>query len=139
VGAHNTTRARAIWSALSDKWEFADMEAISKMRAATALGIAVGLTLALSRPLLAQNLQGNAESGRLYAINWCIECHSVEPETEGTGTFAPDFTAIAKRRTTTFASLHTFLRSNHTLMPDFKFKLSEAADIVTYIMSLKRR
>ena len=42
--------------------------------------------------------KGNAESGRLSAQAWCTECHSVEPETAGTGKFAPDFTVIAQRQ-----------------------------------------
>ena len=82
--------------------------------------------------------KGNVESGRLYARNWCTECHSVELETAGTGNFAPDFTVIAKRRSTTPRSLNAFLRSNHQLMPDFVFKPAEADDIVAYIVSLKR-
>ena len=40
--------------------------------------------------------RGDAESGRLYAQNWCTECHSVELETAGTGRFAPDFTTRMK-------------------------------------------
>lgn len=79
---------------------------------------------------------GNAESGRLSAQAWCTECHSVEPETAGTGKFAPDFTVIAKRRSARW--LHAFLQSKHTLMPDFVLNRSEADDIVTYILSLKR-
>ena len=85
-----------------------------------------------------QPQRGNVESGRLYARNWCTECHSVELETAGTGNFAPDFTVIAKRRSTTARSLNAFLRSNHQLMPDFVFKPAEADDIVAYIVSLKR-
>jgi mono/diheme cytochrome c family protein len=86
----------------------------------------------------AQEPSGNAESGRLYAQAWCTECHSVEPETAGTGKFAPDFTAIAKRRSTSARSLNAFLRSSHKLMPDFVLKRGEADDIVAYILSLKR-
>lgn len=80
-------------------------------------------------------VRGDAESGRLYAQNWCTECHSVELETAGTGRFAPDFTAIAQRRSPGW--LRGFLRQNHLLMPDFVFKPDESADIVAYIVSLK--
>ena len=31
--------------------------------------------------------QGDAEAGRLMAQAWCTECHSVQRETAGTGTF----------------------------------------------------
>src|SRR3989304_2172139 len=85
-----------------------------------------------------QQPRGDEESGPLYAQNWCTECHSVEPETAGTGKFAPDFTVIAKRRSTTAHSLNAFLRSSHKLMPNFVLKRNEADDIVAYILSLKR-
>ena len=80
-------------------------------------------------------VRGHAESGRLYAQNWCTECHSVERETAGTGRFAPDFTVIAQRRSPGW--LRGFLRQNHLLMPDFVFKPDEAADLVAYIVSVK--
>ena len=76
------------------------------------------------------------EEGRLLAQAWCTECHSVQPETAGTGKFAPDFTVIAKRRSAHW--LNVFLRTEHVIMPDFVFKPSEADAIVTYILSLKR-
>ena len=79
---------------------------------------------------------GDAEQGGLLAQAWCTECHSVQRETAGTGKFAPDFTAIAQRRTAHW--LNVFLRSEHVKMPQFVFKPRETDDIVTYILSLKR-
>jgi len=84
-----------------------------------------------------QGVSRDATEGLHYAQAWCTECHSVEPETAGTGKFAPDFTVIAKRRTAHW--LNIFLRSEHEIMPDFVFKTSEIDAIVTYIVSLKRR
>ena len=81
-------------------------------------------------------VRGDAESGRLYAQNWCTECHSVQRETAGTGKFAPDFTVIAQRRTAHW--LNMFLRSEHKIMPEFVFRPSESDNLVTYIVSLKR-
>jgi mono/diheme cytochrome c family protein len=77
-----------------------------------------------------------AEQGRLLSQGWCTECHSVQPETAGTGRFAPDFTVIARRRSAHW--LNVFLRTEHQIMPDFVFKTSEADAIVTYILSLKK-
>ena len=109
------------------------------MNPSMVLGTALALVLATAQPLSAQSSRGNAASGRLYAINWCTECHSVEPETAGTGRFAPDFTAVAKSPSTSGLSLKAFLRSDHLRMPNFALKPAEADDLVAYIMSLRRR
>lgn len=109
------------------------------MRLASLASIILAALLATMQALLAQETRGDASSGRLYAQAWCTECHSVERETAGTGQFAPDFTAIAKRRSTTARSLQAFLRSQHRLMPDFVLSADESDDIVAYILSLKTR
>ena len=109
------------------------------MKLAIVLGAAFAVVMATLQPLSAQSARGDAASGRLYAMSWCTECHSVEPETAGTGRFAPDFTAIAKSPSTTGSSLKAFLRSEHLRMPSFALKRTEVDDIVAYIMSLRRR
>jgi mono/diheme cytochrome c family protein len=109
------------------------------MNTAIVLGAALAVVLGMPQPLSAQSSRGDAASGRLYATNWCTECHSVEPETAGTGRFAPDFTAVAKSPSTTDSSLKAFLRSEHLHMPHFAMKRAEVDDIVAYILSLRRR
>jgi mono/diheme cytochrome c family protein len=79
-----------------------------------------------------------AESGRHYAMAWCTQCHSVQPETDGTGKFAPDFTVIAQRPSTSARSLYVFLHTSHNIMPDFVLKPAESRDIVAYILTLKK-
>jgi mono/diheme cytochrome c family protein len=91
---------------------------------------------AADRTRIERLAKGSAQSGRLYAQNWCTECHSVEAETAGTGQFAPDFTVIAQRRSARW--LNAFLRASHKLMPNFVLKDAEADDIVAYILTLKR-
>ena len=95
------------------------------MNPAIVLGAALAAVVATLQTVSAQSSRGNAASGRLYAINWCTECHSVEPETAGTGRFAPDFTAIAKSPSTSGLSLKAFLRSDHLRMPSFALKRTE--------------
>jgi mono/diheme cytochrome c family protein len=109
------------------------------MNPAIVISTAFAVVLSTLQPLSAQSSRGDAASGRLYAMNWCTECHSVEPETAGTGRFAPDFTAVAKSPSTTGFSLRAFLRSDHLRMPSFALKRTEVDDIVTYILSLRRR
>lgn len=109
------------------------------MRPTVVLSISLATLLAMLQPLCAQSSQGNPESGRVYAMNLCTGCHSVELETAGTGRFAPDFTAVAKQRSTTAGSLKAFLRSDHERMPNFNLKPTEIDDVVAYILSLRRR
>ena len=107
------------------------------MRAATVLGLVLGMTLATFQPVSAQSPRGNVESGRRYAINWCSGCHSVGPKT--VGIFAADFAEVAKLPSTTALSLKVFLRTSHHSMPNFILQPEEANDIVAYILSLKRK
>jgi mono/diheme cytochrome c family protein len=90
-------------------------------------------------PMTSTNGEGSVSAGRALAQAWCTECHSVEQRTARTGNIAPDFTEIANRRATTAIWLHAFLRSEHKTMPNFIVEQPEAADLVAYIMSLKRR
>jgi cytochrome c len=109
------------------------------MRPAITLCLILAMLFANGQPVSAQSAGGDAESGRLYSINVCTGCHSVDPETDGIGNFAPDFTAIAKQRSTTRGSLQAFLRSDHDRMPNFNLRPTEINDIVAYILTLRRR
>ena len=84
-----------------------------------------------------KGVKGDPEAGRLMAQAWCTECHSVQRETAGTGTFVPDFTVIAGRRSAPW--LHAFLHSPHARMPAFAFEPNDADNLVAYIVSLKAR
>lgn len=92
-----------------------------------------------SGQVFAQDLSGDASSGRRLAEAWCTECHSIELKTAPTGKIAPDLTAIANQQSTTALSLNAFLRSNHNTMPNFMIGRADADDIVAYILSLKRK
>lgn len=82
---------------------------------------------------------GSSSRGRNLAQAWCTECHSVERSTAGTGKIAPDFSEVADRRNTTALSLRLFLQSEHKTMPNFIIEPGDAADLVAYILSLRRR
>ena len=109
------------------------------MRSISVFSVTIGALLATLQPVLAQGARGNAEEGRLYAVNRCTLCHSVEPETDRKGTYAPNFTAIAKRRTTSARALKAYIQSDHVLMPNFMLNSKDADDIVAYILSLRRK
>jgi len=89
-------------------------------------------------PVLAQELRGDASTGRRVAEAWCSECHAIESNPARTEKGAPAFAAIAKRESTTALALNAFLLSNHDTMPNFIVKQGDADAIVAYILSLKR-
>lgn len=111
--------------------------AITRQRLRTALSIvAASLVIAAHGPAVASTLPDEGGAGRKLAAAWCAECHAVAPgQTSGKG---PDFVQIANLPSTTALSLNVFLRSNHTNMPNLIVAPGDAAEIVQYILSLKR-
>lgn len=81
---------------------------------------------------------GGTATGHKLASVWCVECHSIEANAPFSGKPAPDFAAIANQPSTTELMLKVFLQSNHRSMPNFIISKNDAADIVAYILSLKR-
>jgi mono/diheme cytochrome c family protein len=90
-------------------------------------------------PAFAQDVPGDAASGRRLAEAWCSQCHAVGPKAAPTQRDAPAFVAVAQMPSTTALSLNAFLRSNHRSMPNFVIARADADDIVAYIVSLKRK
>ncbi|PZA11407.1 cytochrome c [Rhodopseudomonas palustris] len=81
--------------------------------------------------------QDGISTGHKLAARWCAECHAIEPDDARDGK-GPSFSRIANLPSTTALSLNVFLRSNHTDMPNFIIAPGDAAEIVHYILSLKR-
>ena len=83
---------------------------------------------------------GDAVAGHRLAQTWCGNCHVVGPEQqEGTSNGAPSFAAVADMKTTTELGLHAFLQTPHDRMPDWHLSRNETADVVSYIISLRRQ
>jgi mono/diheme cytochrome c family protein len=109
-------------------------------------GLAVAL-LALAAALLIRlnNAQGaspetsNVSEGHRLAEAWCKACHVIDMRTAGTANTAPDFVAIANQPSTTELSLKVFLGSNHRNMPNLILRPEQADNLVSYILSLKRK
>lgn len=95
--------------------------------------------LLLSGVAHAQSLPGDTFSGRNLALRICSDCHVVaagqaRPATDG----APTFAAISRDPAVTALSLHVFLQSSHTNMPNIILSPSEIDDLVSYILSARR-
>ena len=109
------------------------------MRHLTASAIMMALTFA-SLDAMAQTI-GDPASGRRFALEVCTPCHLVASDQVSPPRFAkaPDFAAIASNRAMTESALATLLYSPHPTMPNLILSQAEAADVIAYIMSLKRK
>ncbi len=100
------------------------------------LAALISLTASLSA---AEPILGDAEAGRMMAVEICAECHNVilSPEIERAN--APrSFTAIAKDRVYTPTSLRVFFATPHVQMPDFIFTRSQQDDLIAYLMTMRK-
>ena len=86
-------------------------------------------------------MEGNPRAGRAFALQVCALCHVVAPGqlTPPRLTTAPAFRAIANLTSTTALSLQAFLVSPHPSMPNLILTNDETADVIAYIISLKKR
>jgi mono/diheme cytochrome c family protein len=83
--------------------------------------------------------KADARRGRVLAEQWCSQCHAVAPN-EATGDpAAPDFPDIAQESSATAYALRVFLRTPHATMPNFILARDDIEDIISYILSLRRR
>ena len=94
--------------------------------------------LASTDPSWAQNGTGDAAAGRQLTQRWCAGCHGGDPGISEPMMPAATFSEIANRRVTTPYRLGTFLRSPHTIMPNYVLTAQEIDNISAYIMSLRR-
>jgi mono/diheme cytochrome c family protein len=102
-------------------------------------GIAAAVLLTAQFSLRAQPLSGDAASGRQVASRLCSSCHRVLPMTFSDDADPPSFQSVANLPSTTGYSLNVFLHSNHNNMPDLILSSTESADVIAYILSLKKK
>lgn len=88
----------------------------------------------------AQELPGNPEAGRQLARRVCSVCHVVEQgQADVPNVGAPPFAEVAKDLSITALSLRVFLQTPHERMPDLMLAPQETDDVISYILTLKRR
>lgn len=110
------------------------------MRTIVATVLLLAAAIAVPGAADAQHLKGDPAQGRAFAQFWCAGCHKIDAAgARVPGSIAPDFTAVANRRSTTTARLVRFLYSQHKVMPLFEIELDDANHVASYIMSLRRR
>ena len=94
--------------------------------------------LALAAPPAAAQTPGT-ERGLALALEWCSRCHAVTAAQERPGeTDVPPFTRIAAYRRWTRATLIEMITVPHLRMPPPVLAVDEAAEVATYILSLRK-
>jgi mono/diheme cytochrome c family protein len=109
-----------------------------KGRAALLIGgLLLPALLATTSNAAEQAASGDSVRGRHLALAWCSNCHALDGEIRRSGD-TPDFTAIARKPSTSAASLRAFLQTAHAGMPDWQLTRDEIEDLIAYILSLKK-
>ncbi len=95
------------------------------------------LAAAFCPAALAQD--GSVQAGFQYAQTVCAECHAVREGAQvSPNPAAPAFSQIANSPGMTGAALVVILQTPHRQMPDLIVPSKDKADVVAYILSLKR-
>ena len=107
------------------------------MKSALILVTAAVLTLAHAE---AGDMKGDTRKGRELAQTECSQCHRVTRAAVPPGILytGPAFSDVANSARITPTSLFVFLRSSHPPMPNIALSQQETADLVAYIISLRR-
>lgn len=86
---------------------------------------------------MAQN--GDVSRGRAAARELCASCHAVEPSVAASpDRAAPPFSVIANTRGMSAPALNSILHSSHESMPNIILEADDRADVLAYILSLKK-
>lgn len=106
----------------------------------TSLALCAALVTATAAPVFAQTGNpGDERSGREIAARWCVSCHVIDARNTGTKMdAAPSFPVVANREGQTRDALTAWLGSEHPTMPNFSLARQETADLVAYILSLRK-
>jgi cytochrome c len=99
--------------------------------------VAVFFLGVLPFPLAAQET-GNSAEGKHLAEMWCSSCHVITPTAAAKGrNGVPTFAAVARRPSTTPASLRTSFLRPHPEIQNMHATPDEIRDLTAYIMSLR--
>ena len=92
------------------------------------------MLVCMSEPAFA----ANPDNGLTLAQRWCATCHVVDGDQKQASADVPPFAAIAQKQDFTPEKVAFFLLDPHPKMPNFPLSRSEAADIATYIGTLRK-
>ena len=86
-----------------------------------------------------QSARADKSRGKALAEQRCSQCHGVKRGEKSPDAAAPSFSDVAHEPSLTEYTLRVFLKTPHPTMPNLIIKPDEMDDIVSYIVSLKRK
>jgi mono/diheme cytochrome c family protein len=87
---------------------------------------------------LAAQENGDVTEGRHLAGMYCSSCHIITPSAQAAGSNrVPTFSAIARRPSTTPASLRGSLLRPHPAIANLQATPDELRDLIAFILSLR--
>jgi mono/diheme cytochrome c family protein len=98
--------------------------------------LAVAAALSLCPTAFAQSPERGAELAR----RWCANCHVVEGSPAAASADGlPSFPALANAPGQSADHLRATMNPQHSRMPDFALSKRQQDDLVSYILSLRKR
>jgi len=97
------------------------------------------ILLSLSAGAALGQAVGDPAAGYAYAVDFCADCHGVEPREAASPEFlAPSFQMLANNPEISELALTAFFQTPHPSMPNFIVTGENARDLIAYIDSLDR-
>ena len=79
-------------------------------------------------------------AGRALSLIICSNCHLVDKDQlQSASHIGPSFFEVADRSSTTSMSLHAFLMSPHSNMPNIMLTRGQIDDVTDYILGLRNK
>lgn len=102
------------------------------------LGTVLALCLLIVTPVVA--LEASAARGRAFARENCARCHAVDTHNQSSMREAPPFRMLAKRFPIDDLAdvLVEGVEQRHPAMPEFRLDPGDAADLTSYLKTLRR-
>lgn len=96
------------------------------------------LHLALSHPVLGDEISGNAANGKVFAEQNCARCHAVGDAGDSPLPLAPAFRDLSKRYLldSLYETFAEGISVGHQEMPEFVLEPDQINDLLAYIVSL---
>jgi mono/diheme cytochrome c family protein len=109
-----------------------------KLRMQTRVAMAVAALPLLTAPVRAED-HDDISRGHQVALHICAACHAVERnQTRSPYAAAPPFDQVANAPAMTKLALRVALQSSHRVMPNIRLTEAQRADVIAYLMTLKR-